>query len=181
MTYTHDLVTKHTANWTTWLQPYIGQPARALEIGTFQGRSAIWFCQNILTHPDSRLICVDTFQWMNAHDTCLANIREAALTEKIHLLPISSRWLQLPPDHLDFIYIDGDHTQTAVLTDAILTWRSLKPGGTLIFDDYLLQRHGRTQVKTAVDAFLHVFAHELQILAHGYQIALRKKPTPAPS
>ena len=179
MTFTHDLITKHTRNWATWLNHLIGQPAHALEIGTFQGRSALWFCENILTHPDARLICVDTFQWMNAHDTCLANIHEAGLSHKIDVRRISSRSVQLPEDHLDFIYIDGDHTQAAVLTDAVLSWRSLKPGGVIIFDDYLLQREGRQQVKAAVDAFLRIFADELDIIAHSYQVALRKKPRPA--
>ena len=35
--------------------------ARGLEIGSFEGRSAIWFLENILTGDSARLTCVDTF------------------------------------------------------------------------------------------------------------------------
>ena len=178
MHFTYDLISQHTANWAQCLAPFAGQPARALEIGSFEGRSAIWFCENILTHPDSRLICVDTFQWLDAHPVFQANVTEAGVYEKLEILQMSSRSLQLPEESLDFIYVDGDHTRIPVLTDAVLSWRSLKPGGVMIFDDYLLHRGGAQQVKIAVDAFLRVCADELEVLAQGKQVAVRKKKNP---
>lgn len=178
MTFTYDLVSKHTDNWKQWLAPFSGRPARALEIGSFEGRSAIWFCENILTHADARLVCVDTFQWMDARARFESNTSEAGITSKLEVMQISSRWLQLPEASLDFAYIDGNHEKMRVLLDALLVWRSLKPGGVMIFDDYLLNRDGQTQVKTAVDAFLRVAADELQIIAQGYQVAVRKKSAP---
>ena len=54
----------HVENWRRWLAPYIGKECRALEIGCFEGRSSQWFLDNILTHPDSSLTVVDTFQVM---------------------------------------------------------------------------------------------------------------------
>ena len=37
----------------------------------------------------------------------------------------------------DLIYIDGSHLAKDVLSDAILSWKLLKPSGVMIFDDYL--------------------------------------------
>lgn len=174
MKFTYDLVTQHIANWTHWLQEFVGKPIRALEIGSFEGRSAIWFCENILTHEQARLTCVDTFQWLDAHDIFQANTQEAGIADKLEVKRMSSRWLQLPEHSLDFIYVDGNHTKTRVLTDAVLCWRSLKPGGIIIFDDYLLHRDDALPVKVAVDAFLRVFGDGLEIISQGYQVAIRK-------
>lgn len=60
--YTADYVTIHIQNWLVWLAEWIGKPeVHFLEIGSYEGRSAVWFLQNILTHPTSTLDCVDLF------------------------------------------------------------------------------------------------------------------------
>ena len=43
---------------------------------------------------------------------------------------------RLPLETYDIIYIDGSHATSDVLEDAVLSYRLLKPGGLLIFDDY---------------------------------------------
>jgi predicted O-methyltransferase YrrM len=41
---------------------FAGKPGlRFLEIGSFEGRSACWLLQNVLTDPSVRLTCVDPF------------------------------------------------------------------------------------------------------------------------
>lgn len=176
MNFQYDFVTKHQENWLNWLAEFKDRPCRFLEIGSFEGKSVIWFFQNIFSHGDCRAVCVDTFQWQEARPTFEANVAEAGLTNKIEVRQMSSRWLQMPGDSLDFIYVDGNHTRQRVLTDAILCWRSLKPGGIIIFDDYLLKRGegGELEVKIACDAFLRVFADDLQIIAQGYQLCVRR-------
>lgn len=180
MTFTHDLTSKYEANWLRWLSEFRDKPVKALEIGTFEGRSAIWFCRNILTHEHASLICVDTFQWnpapgVNSRDRFEANTQEAGVRKKLEVREMSSEWLSLPPACLDWAYVDGNHTQERVLLDALLVWRSLKPGGIVIFDDYLLTRAGRMQVKMAVDAFLRVYANQLVLVESGYQVCVRRK------
>lgn len=51
---------------------------------------------------------------------------------------------------ISVLYIDGDHTYEGVIKDMLswLVW--VKPGGTILFDDY----NDRTGVKLAVDEFL---------------------------
>lgn len=174
MEFTYDFVTKHQDRWLQWLAEFKGKPCSALEIGSFEGKSTIWFCQNILTHEHSRLICVDTFQWMDSRARFDANVKEAGIEAKLDVRQQSSLWFTAPPCVLDFAYIDGNHSQERVLCDAILAWRSLKVGGIMMFDDYLLTRDGKMEVKLAVDAFLRVYAESLVLIASGYQVCIRR-------
>ena len=60
--FTVDWVTNNVENWTQHLGELRGKAdLRALEIGSYEGRSAIWFLGEILTHPSSRITCVDLF------------------------------------------------------------------------------------------------------------------------
>jgi len=77
----------------------------------------------------------------------------------------------------DFIYIDGDHTAPAVLTDACMAWPLLKSGGIMLFDDYHWNPEGftdRQKPKMAVDAFSHIFKDQFNVVHDGYQIAIQK-------
>ncbi len=51
---------QHVKNWRNWLKEYVSLPIQALEIGSYEGRSAIWLCEHILRTVGSHLICVDT-------------------------------------------------------------------------------------------------------------------------
>lgn len=45
------------------LAEFVGKPDLLfLEIGSFEGRSALWMLSNVLTGPYSRLLCVDTWK-----------------------------------------------------------------------------------------------------------------------
>ena len=60
MKYTHDWTTENFPVWRHFLQNFIGTPGvRLLEIGSYEGRSAVWFCENILTGNDSKIVCID--------------------------------------------------------------------------------------------------------------------------
>ncbi len=59
MKFTADWFSSHIPHWERLLRPLAGQPIQALEIGSYEGRSAVWLLQEILTHPESRLTCVD--------------------------------------------------------------------------------------------------------------------------
>jgi len=60
--FTTDYVTVNTERWAALLAPYRGRPdARFLEIGSYEGRSAVWFLEHILTGPGATLTCIDLF------------------------------------------------------------------------------------------------------------------------
>lgn len=173
--YTRDFVTPHLPNWEKWLAEFKGQPVQALEIGSFEGRSTIWFLENILTHERASIVCVDNFTTLgNSKSRLLYNLKDAKVDHKVTLLEISSRVAVLPQNHYAFAFVDGSHAQQDVLADAIKAFDSVTVGGLVIFDDYLLVRENRQQVKLAVDAFLRVFAHSLEIIGQGRQVCIRR-------
>ncbi len=182
---------------TKVLEEYKNKPdLRFLEIGTWQGQSACWFLQNILTHESSTLTCVDTWagspsiemlhpQLIAGSEAAFdANMQAIGATAKVRKLKgRSSQMLRtLDLATFDFIYVDGGHEATETLNDAVLAWQLLKPGGIIVFDDYDWKyfRHPLRRPKPAIDSFLHVFGREAELLTSGWQIALRKRqPMPA--
>jgi predicted O-methyltransferase YrrM len=76
-------------------------------------------------------------------------------------------------DTYDFIYIDGCHSTVNVLEDAVHAFRLLKMGAIMAFDDYLWD-HPKSQPawtpKKAIDAFLKVYSHEIELLHRGYKV-----------
>lgn len=182
--------------WTKCLDHMKNKPnLMCLEIGSFEGRSAAWLLENILTHKTSKIVCVDTFDGSVEHiddpelnkllptlyDTFCYNI--SSFADQVIIKRGKSQEILKHMDQLfDFIYIDGDHTAVAVLEDAVLSFALLKPGGILIFDDYmwgvdLADRNKRNPniPKNAIDVFLMIYADKLDILYIDNQAIISKK------
>lgn len=79
-------------------------------------------------------------------------------------------------NHYDFIYIDGDHTASTVISDAVLAWELLKVNGIMAFDDYeWTHPDGDTFApKVAIDGFLNIFNPYLEVINRGWQIWIRR-------
>jgi predicted O-methyltransferase YrrM len=85
----------------------------------------------------------------------------------------------LPPARFDFAYVDGSHKVGDVLQDAVLAWTLLKPGGTVIFDDYDLVDDVAEGLQAraparALDAFVSILGGAATVLRRDWQLALRK-------
>ena len=169
--FTQDWFSHHIPNWEKWLEPLRGNPVRALEIGCFEGRATTWLLENVLTHPDSKITVVDTFTGSEEHSGMgvavddiflkfLANI--APWEEKVDIRAGKSRHvLKSLHGKFDFAYIDGCHDAFEVLSDAVLVWPLMMPGGIVIFDDYGWNGGGKDLPESkkptiAIDAFLTV-------------------------
>src|SRR4051794_13588263 len=59
-----DWTSWHFANWLQWLTPYRATAARVLEIGSWEGRSAVFFLNYL---PLAKLACIDTFAGSEEH------------------------------------------------------------------------------------------------------------------
>jgi len=150
-------------------------PCRALEVGTHEGRSTTWLLQNVLTHREARIDCVDICVQDNLWDNIKAagglqkvTLHRAASAEALRLLPLGA---------FDFVYIDGAHATLNVLEDAVLAFRLAKAGGVIAFDDYLWDDPTANQngtPKPAIDVFLQVYGLDVEALEHGYQVWVRK-------
>src|SRR3569832_159477 len=61
--FTHDYFSPNIGQWSKDQARFAGLPnLRFLEVGRFEGRSACWLLQNILTHESSRITCLDLFE-----------------------------------------------------------------------------------------------------------------------
>ena len=164
--FSEDWVTDNSASWERVLSGFKGKAnIHALEIGSFEGRSALWFLENVLTDPTASMTCVDI--WAGGYEKLFdENIKAYGQPNK--LVKVKSRsdeaLRKLDRDRFDFIYIDGSHMAKDVLVDAVLAWDLLKPGGYIIFDDYNWYGPRSRLVpnftpKIAVDAFVKIFDH----------------------
>jgi predicted O-methyltransferase YrrM len=175
-----------------------------LEVGSFEGKSTIWFIQNLLGNQNSTITCVDS--WMNfvqnensfstynentktasgvdfvkdgIKDTFLNNIKNTGESDKVTLYHSYSHII-LPKlitenKKYDIIYIDGNHTSPAVLTDAIMSFYLLNCDGILIFDDYLWGNiNSLNSPKIAIDSFYNIFQNYVIKIWHGNKIAFKK-------
>jgi hypothetical protein len=202
-----DFLTPHLPLWEKHLAAYRGKPGvRFLEIGAYEGRSTCWLLEHILTDPSARLTVVDPFyefdlvKWKHGfpgapgypppthiriEERFDENMREVGAGNRlIKVKKPSQEYLRtLPLETYDFIYIDGSHVPFDVLRDGILSWDLLKPGGILVFDDYLLHSFSLPyhSPRMAIDAFLCVALDRYEVLASGWQMWMRKtNPTPPP-
>lgn len=171
--------------WQQALGEFKGKPnVHYLEIGSYEGRSAVWMLENILTAPTARLTAIDVFDGPYK-EKYVANINQTDAAEKVTTITDLSQFAmrKLPLASYDIIYIDGSHAKQDVLEDAVLSWRLLKDGGILIFDDYrwagsfgLAAIDDPTDFpKTAIDAFMQCFGDQLDVIHNSYQILVRKK------
>lgn len=82
--YTADWVRQRTDLWAKYLHPWQGSAnVQMLEIGSFEGRSAVWFLQNVLTAPTATLTCIDLFRGKTQEITFEHNLQ-------VVILPIKS-------------------------------------------------------------------------------------------
>lgn len=186
MNFTEDWFSQNIPVWEQALAHLKGKPILAAEIGTYEGRSAVWLLDNILTHPEAHLDCIDTFEGSKEHkDIDMKAVEERA---RANLEPYGKKvtiiknegWdelMQWRYDPVDLIYIDGSHAAADVLRDAVLADIVLNPGGILIFDDYGWAglNHAPNVPRGAIDAFMECYAEQYDQVHIGYQVILKKK------
>lgn len=178
--FTEDYVSPNVSEWGKLLAVYKGEPdVRMLEIGSFEGRSTVWFLTSVLTHPAARIVCVDIFTQAARELRFDHNIRIAGAVDKVTKLKGRSEELlgQLPRESFDIIYIDGSHQAVNVLFDAVSAWFLLKAGGVLVFDDYIweMDKPPSERPQRAIDLFLESFEGRYELLSKAYQVILRKR------
>jgi predicted O-methyltransferase YrrM len=176
--YSSDWVSDREKNWRETLARFAGQPGiRYLEVGIFQGRSAIWMLENVLTHPTASMVGLDTFQFASPW-LVRWNLFVARQWGKIRLLKGTSRQLlpSLAGERFDFIYIDGSHKASEVGYDCRACWDMLAAGGVLLIDDYGTTVNLKPEdfPKPAVDAFLAERAGKYKTLKTGFQLIVEK-------
>lgn len=178
--FTADWFSHNIPTWERILKPFKGKPnIHYLEIGVFEGMSAFWMLENILTHSTSTLTCIDIFPKL-IEERFYANLKKSGFEDKVTVVKgISQKQLKRFSDNsFDIIYIDGGHTAVDVLADAVLSWPLLKEEGIIIFDDYLWKKKEyppQMRPKIAVDAFITIYINHIEIIHQAYQVVLKKR------
>jgi predicted O-methyltransferase YrrM len=184
-TYTQDWTTWNYPIWSQYLKNFIGKPIHILEIGSFEGRSTVWFLENILTSEFSSIVCVDPFEQSDEYkklNVC-GNDYEQVFKEnikphkkKVTIFQGYSQSFPFTAAHFDIIYVDGGHTASNCIFDMVNSWERLNKGGVMIVDDYEWNVHlpATEMPKLAVDSFLAIYLGQYRILHKGYQVLLEK-------
>ncbi|MEO7222559.1 MAG: class I SAM-dependent methyltransferase [Devosia sp.] len=176
--FTTDWFGRYTAYWTELFASrgwHAGKPRTIVEIGSYEGRSALWMLENLLQHPDSRLHCVDTFHDRENPDSYWrrfeANVLGSPHADKVSVvmsasLPFLAGFVAAG-SKADFIYVDGSHRAAEVLEDLVLAFHATRAGGVIICDDYLKGAPSGDLTlgspKLAVDAFTTIYRDRLDI------------------
>ncbi|MGJ5814449.1 class I SAM-dependent methyltransferase [Paludibaculum fermentans] len=178
-----DCFSSRIANWREDLARFVGVPhLKFLEIGSMEGYSACWLIDNILTGQDARIECIDIFEDDRElfFEMNVARSRNPRNVIK-HKGKSQDVLFTFPEDHFDFIYVDGSHRPEDVLVDAVQSWRVLRPGGILVFDDYLmLDNHlsvilsASERPRAAINTFLASIESQYSVIRSGYQMTIRK-------
>jgi predicted O-methyltransferase YrrM len=175
--------------WASLLASRRDEALEVLEIGSWEGRSAIFFLQYL---RNCRLTCVDTFRGSTEHllrdkwrvelphveqrfDSNLAEfggrVRKIKDTSSAALKQLNAQQRRF-----DLVYIDGSHKSADVHADATSSWPMVNDGGIVIFDDYewTFFPDESDRPKLGVDAFLRLESGRYRELYRDYQLIIEK-------
>lgn len=189
MTFHTDWFSNNIIVWKKLLKRFKNKPNLLfLEIGCYEGRATLWLLENVLIHSSAKIMVVDTFEGSMEHTKKMVrnlflNFKENTAAYKSKLIihkGLSGEILRTfgYKNIFDFIYIDGSHIARDVLEDVLLSFRLLKKGGVMIFDDYGKVDKDRDPLfhpDLAINAFLRIFQGQYKILNMDYQIAIQKR------
>jgi predicted O-methyltransferase YrrM len=186
-----------TSNWfgpmeSIWLEhvaPRIAKTPNAkwLEVGSYEGRSALWILDHILQGSESHITCVDIWDsdymrrggWDNPN---YEKLFDSNTKENNRITKIKGRaedvLLSLRGQVFHGAYIDSSHTEKSVLAETRLTWNLLLPEAVLVLDDYGSHQH--PGVKKATDNFLSQPDIQHEILPRDWQLIIVKKQNESP-
>lgn len=92
----------------------------------------------------------------------------------IHRLPSAEAAELFPNESFDWVYIDGNHSYSEVLSDLRRWWPKVRPGGDLAGDDYRWRdEHGTRSVKRAVNEFVQETQVGVELLDGGQFVVPR--------
>ena len=190
--FTADWFSKHIPMWSA-LVPLLPGHRKFLEVGSFEGRSAVWLLENMI-EEDGQLFCIDTWQGSPEFHVLPEDSVKGSFKRFQHNIALARGPKQrvhinnnrsihalagLMDDHadtFDFAYIDGSHMASDVLSDACLTFGLMKLGGIMVFDDYLwdLREDVLNRPKMAIDAFTSMFNRKIRLMGFGEQLIIKK-------
>jgi predicted O-methyltransferase YrrM len=175
--------------WASLLAQRRDEALEVLEIGSWEGRSAIFFLRYLAS---CRLTCIDTFRGSPEHllrDKWRVELPYVEQRFDRNLAEFNGRFQKIKDTssqalarllaegrRFDVIYIDGSHHSADVLADAMHCWPMIRGRGIVIFDDYewTFFSDAIDHPKLGVDGFLREHAGQYRELHREYQLIIEK-------
>lgn len=180
-------------------------PTKILEVGSYEGASTCYLIDSLAPKNDIEIHCIDSWEggiehksrgmvetdmlevekrFLNNTHISLARV-EKSVDLQIHKgysdVELAKLLVCGKQNYFDFIYVDGSHQAPDVLCDALLSFRLLREGGVMAFDDYLWAEnlsYGIDPIrcpKMAIDAFTNIYCRKIRVLsAPLYQLYIKK-------
>ena len=154
-----------------------------LEIGSYEGRSAIFFLKNF---SDSKITCVDTWAGSDEHSSVNFELIEKNFdlntsfyqsnNTLIKHKMTSNEFFKENHKYFDLIYVDGDHSSDQVKIDLINSWNALKNGGFLVLDDYMwwYYKDLKKNPSTPINDFIKTNISNISKLVVWQQVIIQK-------
>ena len=154
-----------------------------LEIGSYEGRSAIFFLNNF---KDSNIHCVDTWSGSDEHDNFDYNSIENNFDFNSSIFQSNNRlnkfkmnsneFFQSNSKKYDLIFVDGDHSSDQVKIDIDNSWKILNKGGYLILDDYMwwFYKDLKKNPSSSINSFIINHISEISSLKIWHQVIIKK-------
>ncbi|KAJ1304215.1 hypothetical protein OPQ81_008614 [Rhizoctonia solani] len=166
---------------------------RALEIGSWEGRSAV-FTLTELCKAQGSLVCIDHFDAFETEagrqrfDKITHNLKVTGFKHRIlpqfsvpALMKLLKEASHEPDPGFDWIYIDGSHEASDTFLDGELAWRLARKGSVVVFDDYRWDAQPSDSAhhpKRGIDSFMQLHKGEYNIILGTkdgeYQMVLHK-------
>jgi predicted O-methyltransferase YrrM len=191
---TFDWTSWHFPNWVKLLRARRTEKLRVIEIGSWEGRSALFFLNHL---PNAKLTCIDTFAGGQEHQEAAArsakdtrvlrtvekrfDANTRAFKKRIEKIKSNSTdalvALGIKDRRFDVAYIDGGHRASEVYSDGMLTWPLMARGGLVIFDDYQWDEMPKKMDNPGpgIDAFLKAIDGQYRVVLDSYQIGIVKR------
>ena len=154
-----------------------------LEIGSYEGRSAIFFLYNFI---DSNIHCLDTWSGSDEHNNFDFSAIEknfdfntSAFQLNNHLKKFkmtSNEFFVSNSKKYDLIFVDGDHSSNQVKIDINNSWEVLNKGGYLILDDYMwwFYKDLKKNPSSSINNFIVNHISEISSLKIWHQVIIKK-------
>ncbi|KZV64103.1 hypothetical protein PENSPDRAFT_669246 [Peniophora sp. CONT] len=173
---------------------------RALEIGSWEGRSAVLLLTE-LCGSDGTLACINHFNFLRTpaaraeFETIQHNLRETGAGDRARtiinysvpgLMQLLREEIALGEHKkgeagLDFVYINDSTEADDALLNGELVWRLARKGAVVVFENYRWDKdtvESRHHPRRGIDAFMQLHRDEFERISGGdegqYQLVLQK-------
>ncbi|QRV90439.1 glycosyltransferase family 8 protein [Ceratobasidium sp. AG-Ba] len=192
-TETQDWFSGNISYWRSLFAQISSPSPRALEIGSWEGRSAVFTLLELCKERGS-LVCIDhfdSFQTEAGRERFRKLTHNLQATRRPHriipqfsvpgLIQLIQEAVNDAHPGFDWLYIDGSHEASDTFLDGELAWRLARKNAIIVFDDYRWGNYPSDSPhhpKRGVDSFMNVHRGEYEVISgtkdNEYQMVLRK-------